>query len=479
MAKTKYKKIKIPVTELKIGMTILAYSEFSDQYESLKPELCEFIRHNFKGTTVTITRDNKKQNLPVAQMKPGDSLNRIYEFPSSLKKITVVNLKLIDELQRRGMIGFIVQRKRDAFDKSRKDLKDIIKLVERSTAKPEKPKKKTVKFSEKEQINQEVNGFVAQVKKCAELRDQMSTSVEEAMDDARKGKVNIGGLQNFVNTILENSASEAMSAIVNLKESEQVYEHCIDVGTIFQTTYEKIIKRKDQPSSFKSSYQMMLAGFLHDFGMSKIPKEILDNKKRYSMHSKEMKLLRSHPLYGAVLLSDMDMPSCAINMAQYHHVKLDTTMLTSYPENIEWGDVVYETRLLSIIDIYQALAGRRKYKRSWSAPATMRYLDALSGVEYDLAVWEDFLYTMGIYPRGSLVELTNGCMGFVMNVPKPGQDLERPQVAIVRNAEGEDLTHNTLVDLQAEKDVAIARDVDYPKVYGNKTLDIFTNINVS
>lgn len=479
MATTNYKKIKASVSELKIGMTILAYSEFSDEYQSLEPATAEFIRHNFKRTTVSVTRKNIKQNLPVAQLKEGDTLNRIYNFPTSLKKITIVNLKLIEELQRRGMIGFIVQRKKDAFDKSRKDLKDIIKLVEKSTAKTEKLKKKGVKLSKKDEINQEVNGFVAQVKECAELRERMSASVEEAMDNARNGKVDIGELQGFVNTILENSSSEAMSAIVNLKESEQVYDHCIDVGTIFQTTYEKIVERKDRPSSFKSSYQMMLAGFLHDFGMSKIPKEILDNKKRYSMHSKEMKLLRSHPLYGAVLISDLDLPSCAINMAQYHHVKQDTTMLTSYPENVEWSDVVYETRLLSIIDIYQALAGRRKYKRSWSAPATMRYLDALSGIEYDWEVWEDFLYIMGIYPKGSLVELTNGCLGFVMNVPKPGQDLERPQVAVVRNADGEDLTHNSLVDLQTEQDVAIARDVDYPKVYGNKTLDIFTNIQVS
>jgi len=479
MASTRYKKFKARIKDLKIGMTILAYTEFTEQYRSIENNTCEFIRHNFKGTTVTVTRDDKRLNLPVDELTAGDSLNRIYNFPASLTKITVINLKLIQELQRRGMVGFIVQKKKDAFDKSRKDLKEIIKLVEKSTAKPKKAKKKVKKLTQQEETNQQVNGFVAKVKECIELRDQVSSSVEESMDNARNGKVNIGEIQNFVNTILKNSSTEAMSAIVNLKESEKVYDHCIDVGTIFQTTYEKIIKRRDKPSSFKSTYQMMMAGFLHDFGMSKIPKDILDNTKKFARHSNEMKLLRSHPLFGAVLLSDLDMPACAINMAHYHHIKLDTTMLTSYPENVDWKEVVFETRLLSIIDIYQALTGRRKYKRSWSAPATMRYLDALSGVEYDLEVWEDFLYTMGIYPLGSLIELTDGSLGFVMNVPSPGKDLERPLVAVTRNADGEDLTHHSLIDLQAEKDIAIERDVDYPKEYGERALDVFTSIQVS
>ena len=56
--------------------------------------------------------------------------------------------------------------------------------------------------------------------------------------------------------------------------------------------------------------------------------------------------------------------------------------------------------------------GRRKYKRSWSPPATMRYIEALSGVEYDYEVWLMFLKIMGMFPKGSLVELSNHSIGF-------------------------------------------------------------------
>jgi len=141
--------------------------------------------------------------------------------------------------------------------------------------------------------------------------------------------------------------------------------------------------------------------------------------------------------------------------------------------------VAYETRLLSIVDVYQALVGRRKYKRSWSAPATMRYLDALAGVEYDQEAWEDFLYTQGIYPQGSLVELNDGSQGFVVGVPGIGEDLERPSVAIVRSSAGEDLSHHDLLNLTEEQNMSIIRDLDYTEVFGEEALERFVSIELT
>ncbi|MBU3915077.1 hypothetical protein KKA14_06030, partial [bacterium] len=151
----------------------------------------------------------------------------------------------------------------------------------------------------------------------------------------------------------------------------------------------------------------------------------------------------------------------------------------SYPEGCKYENVLFETRLLSIVDAYQALVGRRKYKRSWSPPATMRYIDALSGVEYDLEVWELFLGSMGLYPKGSLVELTNNALGFVVSVPKNGEDLERPIIAVVRNEYGEDLTHHDLVNLQEEKSLSISKDLDNQEIFGNNALEVFMSIEVA
>ena len=131
--------------------------------------------------------------------------------------------------------------------------------------------------------------------------------------------------------------------------------------------------------------------------------------------------------------------------------------------------------LFSIMDIYQAREGRRWYIPSWPAPATMKYLDALAGIESDAEVWEDFQYAMGIYPKGSLVRLNDNSLGFAVSVPEIGADLESPFVAVEHNSVGVDLTHHYLVDLDKEKDVSVVKELDAPDVFGDKVFNIVTN----
>jgi putative nucleotidyltransferase with HDIG domain len=284
-------------------------------------------------------------------------------------------------------------------------------------------------------------------------------------------------MQAYVDKITGEASSEAMSAIVSLKRSDQTYDHCIDVGVIFQSSYYRIIERQRRPSIFENKSQAMMGAFLHDFGKSKIPKEVLDSTVRFDRDSREMKLMESHPTFGAELLAHLKMPDYIINMAHYHHVKQDTSVNSCYPKNVNYDSVIYETRLLSIVDAYQALVGKRKYKKSWTPPAAIRYIDALAGIEFDMNAWEDFISVMGLYPKGSLVELSDSSVGFVMSVPE--SELNKPQVAVIRNSDGEDLDSHSLIDLSFEKEITIKKDLDIEEALGREALKIFSGLNVS
>lgn len=480
-ANNQYVKLEVKVDDLKRGMTIVAYTGFSLQYSSLKKEICDFIRFNFKGTKVIVGRGQRKLDIPVTDLKVGDMLIQIYNFSPELKKITQITPKFKEELIRRGMHRFKVQKKIDMGGIPNREQKEIIKLVKESTPEiPNKSKRGTsLRLEKKQKLIEQANKFVHDVKKGEEIRQMASQSIEETMDNFRLGKVDIREIKRYTNIIMSKDSADAMSAIISLKQSEQTYEHCIDVGVIFQSAYFKIIKNNGSQSVFKSKHHALLGSFLHDIGKSKIPKEILDNTASFEKDSRELQMLRSHTLYGAVMLSDMELPDTIVNMAHYHHIKQDTSMLSSYPEGVSWEEVSFETRLLSIVDIYQSLVGRRKYKKSWAAPAAMRYLDALSGTEYDQEIFEGFLHVIGIYPKGSLVELTDGSIGFVINVPQKNEDPERPTVVVVRNENGEDLEHHVLRNLQEERDISIVKDLDYIDVFGDQALEVFANINIS
>jgi putative nucleotidyltransferase with HDIG domain len=267
-------------------------------------------------------------------------------------------------------------------------------------------------------------------------------------------------------------------SISSLKESQQTYDHSVDVGVIFQSVYFKIQTKRKKKSAFSRKNQAMLGGFLHDFGKSMVPREILESKSQLEKSSRAKQIIRSHPVHGARQLTTLGMPTPIVDMARYHHVKMDTDMLTSYPQDTDYKNISFEARLVSIIDIYQALVGTRSYKKSWSPPATMRYLEALAGVEIDQYAFDLFIREMGVYPKGSLVELNDGSLGFVMNVPEGKQDLNRPIVAVVRNGRGQDLTHHHLLDLRSDRDVSIARDLNRKDVFGERALEVFASITV-
>ena len=262
-------------------------------------------------------------------------------------------------------------------------------------------------------------------------------AIESLLDNTRTGQVDVDEVKSYVDNLTGNDSAESISAIISLKDNDQIYAHCIDVGVVFQTVYFAIKEERGEKSIFKDANEAMLAAFLHDIGKSTIPKEILNSTSPFKRKGKEMDFIRKHPQAGAEILSGMGMPDYILNMAHYHHVKLDPKMASSYPKDAVEEDILFETRLLALVDAYQALVAGRSYKKSWTPPAVMRYLDATAGVEFDLQLWQQFQRVMGHYPKGSMVKLSDGTYGFVMNVPQ--KDVIRPQVAIVRNSDGEDI----------------------------------------
>lgn len=449
----KFAKAVVSVKELKPGMTILSYIDFHSKYKSMDVETSKWIQINFPGSRAHVVRGDKKVDVAVERVQEGDTLTRIHKIPPQRKKLTLVTEQLAQALGKRGFLKFEV--KYQVKEKKATSQKEI----------------------KKQQDTAKANDFVQKIKENVKTHQDTSKAVENVMDDARKGKVNYGAVKEYVDGITDSSSAEAMSAMVSLKESDQTYDHCVDVGVIFNASYFGIKAKKGDPSIFENDSEALLGAFLHDIGKSKIPKDVLDSTVRFERDSKEMQLMQAHPEMAVEIMQSMGLSEDIINMAHYHHVKMDTTINSCYPKNVSYDEVIYETRLISIIDVYQALVGKRKYKKSWNPPAAMRYLDALAGVEFDMDVWDDFLSIMGLYPKGSLIQLNDESLAFVMNISE--DDPERPQVVVVRNGSGEDITHHTLLDLMEEKEITVVKDLDCLEVFGTDAIDYFSKINIT
>lgn len=432
------------------SMVIEKYTGFTSKFTPMDEDSCKWLQHNFKGVKAEIKRDSKQQHLLINSVKAGDTLLALYDFPESLKKLTIVNDRLINELKKRGFKRFLVKR------------------IKRKLT-PQQVRRREAVARSTELIDKARDGV--------KISAGASRAVEDMIDSTREGRLDSEAVSQYVDHILKSESTEALGVLSSLKQSDQTYAHCVDVGAIFQCSYMKLMKKRRIELTREQKAEMLMGAFLHDIGKARVPKEILDSTVRFERDSHEMKLMQSHPVFGAEMLTEYGSSETIVNMAHYHHVKLDTTMKSSYPEVKSYDEVIMETRLIAIVDVYQALVGRRSYKKSWAPPAAMKFIDQLSGIEFDMEVWDEFYSILGKYPTGSLVELNDGALAFV--VGEAGEDLDQPEVALIRNAKGEDLTNNTLINLADEPDIKIVKDLDNYDVLGDASLDIFTNLKIS
>jgi len=439
----------VSVSELKPGMIILAYTRFSATYDNLAEVTSNWLKLNFKGARSVIVRGGKRLDVPVDATTAGDRLIRLYRFPERLSRKARVSERLAFELKKRGFLGFEI---RD--DPSRR---------------PTDPKR--VKAL------QQTQALIVKTRRSLEIRNQLVEEVESLIDETRRGRLNLKGVWQSARIISEESLSEAFAAISSLKRSDQTYAHSLDVSALFHWIASRLPSVGQQPLPLRNDQEILIGGFVHDIGKAKVPKEILESTEKFAQESIEMRLIRQHAKFGADLLTKLNIAEPIVTMAHFHHVKLDHSLLSSYPAGTEYRNVPRETRLLALVDIYQALTGQRSYKKPWTPTKAMVFIQQLVDSEFDAETFTVFYRLLGRYPVGSLVELTDRSLAFVTSVPD--LNLARPQVVVIRNGQGEDLTHHHLMDLQEEADLAIARDLSGYDVFGENAVSVFANLNVS
>ncbi|WP_290854224.1 HD domain-containing phosphohydrolase [Fervidobacterium sp.] len=99
--------------------------------------------------------------------------------------------------------------------------------------------------------------------------------------------------------------------------------------------------------------------------------------------------MKRHTTIGYEILSTVDHPlfKLAANIALYHHENWDGT---GYPKGLKEEQIPLEGRIVSIIDVYDALFSDRVYRPAWSKDNVIRYIKENCGKKFDPRVCEVF-----------------------------------------------------------------------------------------
>ncbi len=211
-------------------------------------------------------------------------------------------------------------------------------------------------------------------------------------------------VQHCVKNIIRNA--NALLWLTQIKEQDAyTSEHCLRVG-ILAIAFGRFLGLNE------SDLELLgLCGMLHDVGKVKVPDDILNKPSQLS--NSEFEIMKQHATLGKTILESQEHAhKLIIDTAHYHHERIDGK---GYPEQISAKYLHKFVRIISIVDAYDAITSARCYKGSAPAFEALKILFNERDIHFDSELTEAFIRMIGIYPPGTLVEMTNGEVGLVVS----------------------------------------------------------------
>lgn len=103
------------------------------------------------------------------------------------------------------------------------------------------------------------------------------------------------------------------------------------------------------------------AGIIHDIGKIGVPENILLKPGRLS--TDEMNIMKQHPIIGERICAPLKSMRLVLPIIRHHHEKLDGS---GYPDGLHGEQIPLTARILSTVDIYDALTTDRPYRSALS-----------------------------------------------------------------------------------------------------------------
>jgi hypothetical protein len=175
--------------------------------------------------------------------------------------------------------------------------------------------------------------------------------------------------------------------------------------------------------------KLCMIGMLLDLGKAKVDSSLL--QKRAALSAEELEQVRRHIEFTLAALGGTNSVSEDVyrGIAETHE-RLDGS---GYPKHLTEKDIGLHGRMAGIVDTFATLTIRRAYSPAMSAFDALKVLYAGTETGFSRELVEQFISALGIYPVGSLVELSSGEIAVVL-YQTPQHQL-RPRVLVLTDAE--------------------------------------------
>ena len=172
---------------------------------------------------------------------------------------------------------------------------------------------------------------------------------------------------------------KTLISVINAKD-RYTYGHSERV-----VLYSKLLSEKlNLPMEDRSN--LIQGSYMHDIGKINISKEIL--LKKMPLTKEEWEILKSHPEEGIEIIKPVKSLEKIIPIIKHHHERFDGT---GYPDKLKGEEIPYLSRVLSVVDSFDAMTSNRPYNKRKTYEEAILELRKFSGTQFDPNIAEKFI----------------------------------------------------------------------------------------
>jgi len=282
-----------------------------------------------------------------------------------------------------------------------------------------------------------------EILRAQKLHHRLAETFSDFMYKLRQGSyVNIEEPSKIIDQLVDSVSRnpDAMIWLARVRKWDNYSYHHSIRATIWATIFGR-----HAGLNREGMRALALGTMLCEVGMARIPQELLEKTEAYT--ATEKNLINQHIEHSLDIVNQLEGVSpFARSVVATHHERFDGS---GYPRGISGDNIPYLGKIAGIAYAYDELRHPRHATSSITPAAAMNKLYQLRDVAFQAELVDEFIQAIGIYPAGSLVELSTREIGVI--IEQNASLRLSPKVMVMLDANKQPLQRMRLIDIAQKK----------------------------